>query len=180
MKKLFDKWISACWHWEIGNHMDCVLGNVTVDVIPEPEQLRWFAEENWDAIRSYKGRLYKSASKCLIEKAPKDIVERYLLYCSPLREELQISLINRDIEENSSLSKKYFWAFRATEHAQELIRSHLPELWPQVVIVNYGWLWKYEKKHGSLATWQKKLSENLHLLENCPISEICGVLDTIS
>lgn len=180
MKKLFEEWLGTCMHGPIGDHMISILGNTSVEIVPEPEQLRWFAEKNWDAVRKYKGRLYKSASKCLIEKAPEDIVERYLLYCTPLREELQLSLINRDIEENSSLSKKYFYSFSATEDEQELIRANLPELWPQVVIVNYGWLWKYEQKHGSLANWQKKLSENLHLLENCPISEICGILDTIS
>ena len=178
-KEAFKSWLGACMHGQVGDHFKEMAGNIITPIVDEKIQLSWFDNSDWDALRAYKGKFYKSASYALICEAPEDIVKNYLYYYAPISEGEQIALIKRDIRNQTYLSREYFMAFRACETAQKLIRDYDSKLWQRVVIVNYGWDWEFERKFGSLAKWHQKLSNHLHELNTCEFEEIWSILRAI-
>ncbi len=178
-KEAFNSWLGACMHGCVGDHINEMAGNTTAPIVDEKIQLSWFDNSDWNALRSYKGRFYKSASYALICEAPEDIVKNYLYYCAPISDGQQIALIKRDIRNQTYLSWEYFKAFRACETAQRLIRDYDSQLWQRVVIVNYGWEWEFEKKFGSLHNWQQKLQAHYDKLTTCEFEDIWNILRAI-
>jgi len=178
-KEAFYGWLGACMHGSVGDHIKEMAGNVMTPIIDEKIQLSWFDDFNWNALRSYKERLYKSASYALICEAPDDIVKNYLYYCAPISEAQQIALIKRDIREQTHLSRDYFSIFRACEATQKLIKDYDAQLWQRAIVVNYGWEWEFEKKFGSLSNWQQKLTANCEKLTTCEFDEIWNILRAI-
>ena len=178
-KEAFQSWLGACMHGQVGDHFKEMAGNIITPIEDEKIQLSWFDNSDWDALRAYKGKLYKSASYALICEAPEDIVKRYLYYCAPISDEMQIALVKRDIYNETNLSRDYFQAFHACEAAQKLIKDYDSNLWQRVIVVNYGWEWEFEKKHGSLRAWQEKLQANYDKLTTCEFEEIWSILRAI-
>ncbi len=177
---LFVMWLIACMHGRIGDHvLEEMACDSPIPIPPEEVQLAWFDNEDWDVVRAYHGRWYKSASLRLIREAPEDIVKFYVFYCSPLDEEKQIALAQRDIDNKSHLAGEYFAYYRACPQAQKLIKEYDAELWHRVLMVNYGWEWEFEKKHGTLAIWQQKLKENYDRLTTCRFEDVEKILRSI-
>lgn len=48
-----------------------------------------------------------------------------------------------------------------------------------MLMVNYGWEWKFEKKFGTLGIWQNKLRANYDKLTECNFEDIPAILDAI-
>lgn len=168
-------------HGRIGDH---VLEEMAVGPpIPIPDekvQLSWFDNSDWDSVRSYDGRWYKSASLRLIKEAPEDVVKKYVVFCAPLDEVKQVALVQRDICNRTHLAGEYFRYYRACKAAQKLIKDYDVELWHRVLVVNYGWEWEFEKKFGTLGIWQQKLKSHFDELTACKFDDVLTILRAIN
>lgn len=185
--QIFETWLNACMHGPIGDHflqeMACA---PQVSIPDEQVQLSWFDTANWDAVRAYHGRWYKSASLRLINEAPEDVVKLYCLYCTPLDEEKQVALIKRDIACSTHLAEEYFGYYHACQAARQLIHNqaqtgdeYFVHLWHRVLKVYYGWGWEFEQKFGTLAKWQQKLKSHFDELTVCSFDDIEKILHAI-
>ena len=177
----FIRWLYACMHYNVGDHtLKEMAADPPIPIPDEATQLSWFDNQDWDAVRGYHGRWYQSASLRLIKEAPEDVVTFYVYYCAPLDEQRQIALAQRDIDDKSHLAGEYFRYYYACPEAQKLIKGYDAQLWHRVLMVNYGWEWEFEQKHGSLAIWQQKLRAHFDELTSCSFEEIPELLASIA
>lgn len=185
--QVFEQWLTACMHGRIGDHvlqeMAC---SPPIPIPDEKVQLSWFDNQDWDAVRAYHGRWYKSASLRLINEAPDDVVKFYCFYCAPLDEAKQVALIKRDIACSNHLAVEYFAYYHACKAARQLIHDqarqgdeYFTHLWHRVLMVYYGWEWEFEKKFGTLGVWQTKLKAHYCDLTACEFDEVENILHSI-
>lgn len=179
-KTIFESWLGACMHGPIGDHvLEEMALNADISMVDEETQLSWFDNEDWEAVRTYKGRWYKSASLRLLDEAPCDVVKQYLLICVPLDEIHQEILVKRDIRDGSDLSWNYFVAFSACESVQKLIREHdiklkinprTNRLWFCVMLRNY--VWPLISEQAMSAETEKLLLPYLTESVRCPWEDL--------
>ena len=186
VKKVFENWLNACMNGSIGDHLLELADKPPVQMPEEEIQLSWFDNQDWETVRAYKGRWYKSASLRLIKEAPEEVVKFYVFYCSPIDEQKQLALIERDIACRSHLAMEYFPYYHACDKVRELIHKQAQKgddyfihLWHRVLMVYYGWEWKFEKRFNTLAVWQAKLKSHYEELTVCRYDELEEILDAI-
>lgn len=148
--------------------------------VSEAQQLEWLRQGDKAKIMAYPYVWEGRAEIEFLTSAPEDAVYRYLHYNRLPDDEAQCALVQRDIRNNSNgLLWYYFHSCKACPEAQRLIQSYDSALWREMILVNYGWDYKYEKKFSNLANWRSKLSDSWPLLAHCPIEEIPTALDKI-
>ena len=186
-RQVFENWMMACMHGRIGDHvLEEMACNPPILIPDEEVQLSWFDNQNWDVIRAYHGRWYKSASLRIIKEAPDDIVKFYVFYCAPLDEAKQTALIERDVCQSTHLAEEYFTYYHACLAARCLIHKaaqgkneYFVRLWQRVLMVCYGWEWEFEKKFLNLSIWQQKLKAHYDELTYCKFEEVEIILHSI-
>lgn len=174
-------WLDACINGEVGQHFRLLGINADMsDLADERQQLKWIKSKDWNKVASY-GHIWKGkAAVEFLKKAPEGLVKEYLFY-SILNEEQQIALIKRDIKNRRrDLIYEYFHFYFASPKAQKLIQQYDRELWKEVIMQNYGWLYEYERKFGCLTNWQRKIRENIEMLADTPAEKITEALNRIS
>lgn len=179
IETVFWFWLGNCWFGEVGDHVNYMsLGASRADEVDEQTQLSWFNNQEWKKILNYEHTWLGVAFLRFLQEAPEDAVKYYLQYYT-LRDREQLTLIMRDMHNNRhELTRGYFHIFSACHMAQKLLQSYDQELWPDVVMRNYGWDYKYEQKFGCLANWQKVLKAHMSELMHCPVEQIPKLLDT--
>lgn len=143
----------------------------------EEEQLSWFKNNDLDKVANYDGAFKGAAFNLFLLNAPIKNVVKHLKYRILTSEEEQLYLIRREMKNSENmLLWYYFTKYKAYPKAQELIKSYDSHLWPYVIMQNYGWEHKYEKKWGCLANWQQILAKNLDLVSKVPFEQLSTVL----
>lgn len=146
-------------------------------ITTEAEQRQWFRDRDWERIRTYNGRWKGDAALDFI--AMKDIIALFnYQQAFTFRTDAQQCAVIR--LENSSLT--WFMVFRQSigVPAQRLIwESRNMALWKTAVMVNYGWMFKFEQRFGNLANWQHKLNENFDRIADCPPEDLLYRLNQI-
>ena len=145
----------------------------------EEEQISWFTNHDFDKITNYEGSFKGNAFCLFLLNAPIKSVVKHLMY-RILSEEEQLTLIRREmINGENMLLWYYFTKYKAYPKAQILIKKYDANLWSYVIMQNYGWEHKYEKKWGCLANWQNVLAKNIKHLSQLTYDEIPKALDMI-
>lgn len=177
--QIFSDWLQNCLYGEVGDHLDSMasLENVNVD---EKTQLSWFDNQQWFKILGYKGNWSKTALLRYLQETPEDVLLHYLPYYT-LNEHEQLALILRDMHNGRhALTREYFHINYACEMAQRLLQKYDPELWPEMIMRNYGWEYEFEQKFGCLKNWQNVLKQNTSQLMECDVAKIPTLLRKLS
>ena len=145
----------------------------------EKEQLSWFDDKKYGTIISYPYVFVGKAFDRFILEAPEEALYRFLHY-NLLEDDKQVLLVQREMKNHANgLLWFYFHMNRACAEAQELIQAYDNKLWKEMILLNYGWDNKFERKFGCLKAWREKLEDSWPLLSECPIAEIPGKLEKI-
>lgn len=153
-------------------------GGASVPIVStEGEQRQWLAQRDLPKIYKFGGKWKGEAALDFIKLGDIVGIFNYLHhYIFPLDSQ-QCAVIGL---ENSSLT--WFMISRQSigVPAQHLIwESGNMALWKVAVMVNYGWMFKYEHRFGNLNNWQKKLAKSFDQIKDCPPADILHRLDEL-
>lgn len=150
--------------------------------VSEEELFSWLDNGDEEKILNYSSSLEGAAFIRFLKEASENAIFRLLHYRLLKNEEEQIALVERvHHTKDDNIIWFYFCQYSAFPSVQQMLQDYgSSNLWRRVLLVNYGYDFKYEKKFGCLKEWQKKLKANFSLLEHCPVQKIAEVLDGIS
>lgn len=124
----------------------------------ESEEISLLLTKDWDRVQKYLRKFHPKAEVLFCQTAPLELLFAYIFLFRPQSVEAERALIFRN---DSVLTWELVFHHMLSYEASRIIKkSGNRYIWKLAVMRNYGFVYQFEHKFGSIAKWQQQLERS--------------------